>query len=84
MVSKKSRKEEVQKMTIQEIGKPGFRYRTDFERPNGDLVQSFKNLMDQTGCLTGNVGDCLGRNAAMNSRLKSLKEGIRAILNFGF
>ena len=84
MVSKKSRKEEVQKMTIQEIGKPGFRYRTDFERPHGNLVQSFKDLMEQTGCLTGNVGDCLGRNAAMNSRLKSLKEGIRAILNFGF
>jgi len=66
-------------MTIQEIGKPGFRYRTDFERPHENLVQSFKDLMDQTGCLTGNVGDCLGRNAGMNPRLKSLKEGMKVI-----
>ena len=66
-------------MAIQEIGKPGFRYRTDFERPHDDLVFAFKELMDQTGCLTGNVGDCLGRNAAMNSRLKPLKEGMKVI-----
>ena len=84
MKANQTRRSEKKEMTIQEIGKPGFRYRTDFERPHGNLVQSFKDLMEQTGCLTGNVGDCLGRNAAMNSRLKSLKEGIRAILNFGF
>lgn len=54
-------------MTIKEIGKPGFRYRTDYERPDENLIQSFKDLMDQTGCLTGNVGDCLGRCAARNT-----------------
>jgi len=41
-------------VTIEEIGKPGFRYRTDFERPDSDLVDAYKELMEQTGCLTGN------------------------------
>jgi RraA family protein len=66
-------------MAIKEVGKPGFRYRTDFERPHRDLVQAFKDLMEQTGCLTGNVGDCLGRNAAMNPRIKTLKEGMKVV-----
>ena len=66
-------------MTIKEIGKPGFRYRTDFERPDDEIITSFKELMDQTGCLTGNVGDCLGRTAAMNSRIQSLSNGSKLI-----
>ena len=66
-------------MTSKEVGKPGFRYRTDFERPDETLVQAFKDLMDQTGCLTGNVGDCLGRNAAMNSRVKVLSDGMKVV-----
>jgi RraA family protein len=67
------------KMTIKEFGKPGFRYRTDFERPDAKIVRAIKELMDQTGCLTGNVGDCLGRNAAMNSRIKPLREGMKVV-----
>ncbi len=66
-------------MSIEEVGKPGFRYRTDFERPDEALVQAFKDLMAQTGCLTGNVGDCLGRNAAMNPRIKPLKAGLKVV-----
>jgi len=66
-------------MTIREIGKPGFRYRTDFERPEPSITEAFKKLMHQTGCLTGNVGDCLGRGAGMNSRIKSLSYGIKLI-----
>jgi RraA family protein len=64
-------------MTIKEIGKPGFRYRTDFERPQPSIIGAFRKLMDQTGCLTGNVGDCLGRGAAMNSRIKGLSHGMK-------
>ena len=66
-------------MEIREIGKPGFRYRTDYERPDDNLIQSFKELMDQTGCLTGNVGDCLGRCAAMNSRIHALSPGLKLV-----
>jgi len=66
-------------MTIREIGKPGFRYKTDFERPEPSITEAFKKLMDQTGCLTGNVGDCLGRGAGMNSRIKGLSYGMRLI-----
>jgi hypothetical protein len=56
-------------MVFKEIGKPGFRYRTDFKRSEPHLIDAFKGLMDQTGCLTGNVGDCLGRSAAMDLRI---------------
>jgi RraA family protein len=66
-------------MTIEEIGKPGFRYRTDFKRPEPGLLDEIKGLMDQTGCLTGNVGDCLGRAAAMNSRVKGLSQGMKLV-----
>ena len=66
-------------MGIEEIGKPGFRYRTDFARPGTDLVEAYKDLMDQTGCLTGNVGDCLGRTAAMDSPIKGLAPGMKVV-----
>lgn len=66
-------------MSIEEIGKPGFRYRTDFKRPASDLIDAYNDLMDQTGCLTGNVGDCLGRMAAMDSRVKALSQGMRVV-----
>ena len=66
-------------MRIEEIGKPGFRYRADFKRPASDLIDAYKELMDQTGCLTGNVGDCLGRMAAMDSRVKALSQGMRVV-----
>jgi len=66
-------------MTIEEIGKPGFRYRTDFKRPEPGLLDEIKGLMDQTGCLTGNVGDCLGRAAAMDSRVKGLSQGMKLV-----
>ena len=66
-------------MAIEEIGKPGFRYRTDFKRPVPHLFESYKGLMNQTGCLTGNVGDCLGRAAAMDSRIKGLSHGMKLV-----
>ncbi len=66
-------------MGIEEIGKPGFRYRTDFKRPGSDVIDAYKDLMDQTGCLTGNVGDCLGRMAAMDSRIKALAHGMKVV-----
>lgn len=66
-------------MTIREIGRPGFGYITDFERPEQSIIEAFKELMDQTGCLTGNVGDCLGRGAGMNSRIRGLSYGIKLV-----
>lgn len=66
-------------MSTQEIGKPGFRYRLDFVRPAAQVVESYRNLMNETGFLTGNVGDCLGRGAAMNSRIKSLAPGMKIV-----
>jgi RraA family protein len=66
-------------MKVKEIGEPGFRYRTDFERPEPRVVETFRELMDQTGCLTGNVGDCLGRGAAMDSRIKGLSHGMKLV-----
>jgi len=66
-------------MAIEEFGKVGFRYRTDFERPEPHLIDPIKGLMDQTGCLTGNVGDCLGRGAAMDSRIKGLSQGMKLV-----
>ena len=59
-------------MKTEEIGKPGLRYRPDFERPDADIIKGFKELMERTGCLTGNVDDCLGKNAGMNTRIKCL------------
>jgi hypothetical protein len=35
--------------------------------------------MKKTGCLTGNVGDCVGRTAAMDARIKSLAEGMKIV-----
>jgi RraA family protein len=69
----------VNEIDIEEIGKPGFRYRSDFNRPEPDLIDSIKGLMDQTGCLTGNVGDCLGRGAAMGSRIKGLSQDMKLV-----
>ena len=66
-------------MAIEKIGKPGFRYRTDFKRPGPHLIDAYKGLMDQTGCLTGNVGDCLGRAAAMETRVKGLSQGMKLV-----
>lgn len=66
-------------MKVKEIGQPGFRYKTDFERPEPSVVEAFRELMDQTGCLTGNVGDCLGRGAAMDSRIKGLSHGMKLV-----
>ena len=66
-------------MDIEGIGKPGFRYRTTFKRPAPDLIDAYMEIMDQTGCLTGNVGDCLGRAAAMESRVKGLSQGMKLV-----
>jgi RraA family protein len=66
-------------MRVREVGEPGFRYRTDFERPQESTVKSFRDLMNETGCLTGNVGDCLGRGAAMDSRIKGLSPGMKVV-----
>lgn len=66
-------------MEPQEIGKPGFRYKTDIERPSEKLIESYRNLMGKTGCLTGNVGDCLGRAVAMDSRIKNLANGMKVV-----
>ena len=66
-------------MSTQEIGKPGFRYRVDFDRPATHLIEPYQDLMTKTGCLTGNVGDCLGRAAAMDARIKSLAAGMKIV-----
>lgn len=66
-------------MQTQEVGKPGFRYRVDFERPDQDLIEPYRALMNKTGCLTGNVGDCIGRAAAMDARIQSLAEGTKLV-----
>ena len=67
-------------MSTQEIGKPGFRFKTDFDRPAANLIELYRNLMNKTGCLTGNVGDCIGRAAAMDARIKNLAEGMKVVL----
>ena len=66
-------------MSTQEIGKPGFRYRADFDRPATHLIEPYRDVMKKTGCLTGNVGDCIGRTAAMDSRIKSLSYGMKIV-----
>ena len=66
-------------MSASEIGKPGFRYKADFDRPAKDLVESYRELMKKTGCLTGNVGDCIGRAAAANARVKNLAAGMKVV-----
>lgn len=66
-------------MTIRETGRPGFRYRTDFERPAPAIIEAFKELMQQTGCLTGNVGDCLGRGAGLSPEIKGLAHGMKMV-----
>ena len=66
-------------MTIKTVGKPGFRMRTDFERPEQNTIQAYQDLMTRTGCLTGNVGDCLGRTAAMNAHIQSLSPGLAVV-----
>lgn len=66
-------------MGVQEIGKPGFRYRTEFDRPADDLLERYRSLMKRTGCLTGNVDDCIGRAASMDSRIKNLANGMKIV-----
>jgi RraA family protein len=66
-------------MKIEEIGKPGFRYKTDFKRPASGILDAYKSLMKLTGCLTGNVGDCLGRTAAMGSHIQGLSPGMKVV-----
>ncbi len=48
----------------------GFRLKLDFERPDGQLVEGFR------GAATGNVGDALGRSAAMSYRIKPVGPGM--------
>ena len=64
---------------MQIVGKPGFRYATDFERPSAEIVKAFKDLIRQTGCLTGNVGDCNGRDAAMQGEIRNIGSGMKAV-----
>src|SRR5512134_93596 len=66
-------------MSTLETGKPGFRYKVTFERPAKPLIESYRSLMNKTGCLTGNVGDCLGRTAAMDARIRSLAHGMKIV-----
>jgi RraA family protein len=66
-------------MKIEEIGKPGFRFKTDFKRPESGILDAYKSLMKLTGCLTGNVGDCLGRTAAMGSHIQGLSPGMKLV-----
>lgn len=66
-------------MEPQVVGKPGFRYKTEIERPEKKLVESYQDLMNKTGCLTGNIGDCLGRAVAVNSRIKNLSNGMKVV-----
>ena len=35
--------------------------------------------MEKTGCLTGTVGDCVGRAAAMAAEVRSLSAGMKVI-----
>ncbi len=64
---------------MQVVGKIGFRYATDFERPPEEVIRSFRELMEKTGCLTGNVGDCVGRAAAMSAEIRSLSPGMKVV-----
>ena len=43
------------------------------------MIELYRNLMNETGCLTGNVGDCIGRAAAMDARVKSLAAGMKLV-----
>ena len=72
-------KKEKEESQMQIVGKPGFRYATDFERPSAQVVKAFKDLMSQTGCLTGNVGDCIGRDAAMQGEIRNIAPGMKTV-----
>ncbi len=48
----------------------GFRLRTDFARPDAALVAGFR------GAATGNVGDALGRSAALGHAIKPVAPGM--------
>lgn len=61
------------------VGKPGFWYATDFERPPAEVLRGFQELIQETGCLTGNVGDCIGRNAAMCGEIRNLGDGMKVV-----
>jgi 4-hydroxy-4-methyl-2-oxoglutarate aldolase len=64
---------------MQIVGKPGFRYAIDFERPPAEIIKAFKDLIQQTGCLTGNVGDSIGRDAAMHGEIRNIGSGMKAV-----
>lgn len=64
---------------IMEVGKVGFRYRSDFVRPSKEVMDEYLDIMESTGCLTGNVGDCIGRCAAMHSRIRPLESGMKIV-----
>ena len=64
---------------MQVIGKIGFRYATDFDRLPEEVIRSYQELLEKTGCLTGNVGDCVGRAAAMAAEVRSLSAGMKVI-----
>jgi 4-hydroxy-4-methyl-2-oxoglutarate aldolase len=64
---------------MQIVGKPGFRYATDFERPPAEIVREFQKGIEKTGCLTGNVGDCIGRDAAMGGGIRNLGHGMKVV-----
>ncbi len=64
---------------MQVVGKIGFRYATDFDRPPEEVIRGFQELMEKTGCLTGNVGDCVGRAAAMAAEIRNLSAGMKVI-----
>ena len=66
-------------MTNRDIGSPGFRYRTDFDRPDPAIVDAYRKLLEETRCLTGQVGDCLGRGAAVENRIKGLDHGMAMV-----
>ena len=36
-------------------------------------------MIEKTGCLTGNVGDCIGRDAAMGGGIRNLANGMKVV-----
>jgi RraA family protein len=73
------RADQKKEKSMQIVGKPGFRYASDFERPSAEIIKAFKDLIQQTGCLTGNVGDSIGRDAAMQGEIRNIGPGMKAV-----
>jgi len=55
------------------IGKDGFGYYADIDRPAEDLIQTAQSLS------TSPVADILGRHGAMDYRIKPVREGMRVV-----